>query len=102
MLKFQTSIYIILNILSSVLPEKTARQMYAKNREKIIQHVRNNRGYFKINFYKNGEIKIIDANSEIQDEKVEFSFKLKHHPSMMHQILDAEFNRALDDYIFRL
>ena len=82
-----------------MLPEKTAREMYAKNREKIIQHVRNNRGQFIVNFYKNGEVKIISANSETQDDKAEFSFKLKHHPSMMHQLLDAEFNKALHDYL---
>jgi hypothetical protein len=82
-----------------VLPEKTAREMYAKNREKIIQHVRNNRGQFIVNFYKNSEVRIISANSEIQDDKAEFSFKLKHHPSMMHQLLDAEFNKALLDYL---
>jgi hypothetical protein len=82
-----------------MLPEKTAREMYAKNREKIIQHVRNNRGQFTVNFYKNGEVKIISADSETQDDKVEFRFKLKHHPSMMHQLLDAEFNKALHDYL---
>jgi macrodomain Ter protein organizer (MatP/YcbG family) len=82
-----------------MLMEKTAREMYAKNREKIIQHVRNNRGHFIVNFYKNGEVKIINADSETQDDKVEFSFKLKHHPSMMHQLLDAEFNKALQNYL---
>ncbi len=82
-----------------MLTEKTAREMYAKNREKIIQHIRNNRGYFIVNFYKNGEVRIISAGSEIQDNKAEFSFKLKHHPSMMHQLLDAEFNKALHDYL---
>ena len=31
-----------------------ARQMYAKNREKIIQHARNaRRGYFIVNLYNN-------------------------------------------------
>ena len=82
-----------------MIPEKIARQMYAKNREKIIQHIRNNRGYFIVNFYQNGEVKILDADSEIHDGKVEFSFRLKHHPSMMHQFLDMEFNKALLDYL---
>ena len=52
-----------------------------------------------MNFYKNGEVKIIDTNSEIKDDKAEFSFKFKHHPSMMHQLLDAEFHIALADYL---
>jgi hypothetical protein len=82
-----------------MLPEKMAREMYAKNREKIIQHVRNDHGNVVVNFYKNGEVKIMSANSEIQDDKAEFSFKLHHNALMKHQILDAEFNKALIRYL---
>jgi hypothetical protein len=38
----------------TMIQEKMARQMYAKNREKIIQHARNaRRGYFIVNLYNN-------------------------------------------------
>ena len=82
-----------------MLSEKTAREMYSKNREKIIQHVRNNHGNFVVKFCKSGEVKIINTNSEIQDNKAEFSFKLHHNALIKHLILDAEFNKALLNYL---
>jgi hypothetical protein len=74
-----------------MLQEKMARQMYAKNREKIIQHARNaRRGYFIVNFYNNCDVKI----SSEKDDKSEFSFLI---PSAL-EFLDVEFNKALTDY----
>jgi hypothetical protein len=75
-----------------MLPEKMARQMYAKNREKIIQHARNaRRGYFIVNFYNNYDVKI----SSEKDDKSEFSFII---PSAL-ELLDGNFNKALADYL---
>jgi hypothetical protein len=75
-----------------MLPEKMARQMYAKNREKIIQHARNaRRGYFIVNFYNNYDVKI----SSEKDDKSEFSFII---PGAL-EFLDANFNKALADYL---
>jgi len=75
-----------------MLPEKMARQMYAKNREKIIQHARNaRRGYFIVNFYNNYDVKI----SSEKDDKSEFSFII---PSAL-EFLDTNFNKALADYL---
>jgi len=74
-----------------MLQEKTARLMYAKNREKIIQHARNaRRGYFIVNFYNNNDVKI----SAEKDDKAEFSFLI---PSAL-ETLDMEFNKALTEY----
>ena len=78
-------------IIDYMLQEKTARMMYAKNREKIIQHARNaRRGYFIVNFYNNNDVKI----SSEKDEKAEFSFPI---PSALESV-DSEFNKALTDY----
>jgi hypothetical protein len=78
-------------IIDYMLQEKTARMMYAKNREKIIQHARNaRRGYFIVNFYNNNDVKI----SSEKDEKAEFSFPI---PSAL-EYIDSEFNKALTDY----
>jgi hypothetical protein len=78
-------------ISDTMIPEKTARLMYAKNREKIIQHARNaRRGYFIVNFYNNNDVKI----SSEKDDKAEFSFTI---PSAL-ETLDAEFNKALTEY----
>jgi hypothetical protein len=75
-----------------MLPEKMARQMYAKNREKIIQHARNaRRGYFIVNFYNNFDVKI----SFEKDDKSEFNFLI---PSAL-EFIDVEFNKALTDYL---
>jgi hypothetical protein len=74
-----------------MLQEKTARMMYAKSREKIIQHARNaRRGYFIVNFYNNYDVKI----SSEKDDKAEFGFLIP--PAL--ETLDAEFNKALNDY----
>ena len=60
-----------------MIQEKTARMIYAKNREKIIQHARNaQRGNFIVNFYNNNDVKI----SSEKDVKAEFSFII---PSVM-------------------
>jgi hypothetical protein len=75
-----------------MLTEKMARQMYAKNREKIIQHARNaRRGYFIVNFYNNYDVKI----SSEKDNKSEFSFFI---PSAL-ELLDVNFKKALTDYL---
>jgi hypothetical protein len=75
-----------------MLNEKTARLMYAKNRERIIQHARNaRRGYFIVNFYKNGDVKI----SSDKDVKAEFRFVI---PSAL-EFLDSEFSKSLNDYL---
>ena len=74
-----------------MLQEKTARMMYAKSREKIIQHARNaRRGHFIVNFYNNYDVKI----SSEKDDKAEFGFIIP--PAL--ETLDAEFNKALTDY----
>jgi hypothetical protein len=74
-----------------MLQEKTARMMYAKSREKIIQHARNaRRGHFIVNFYDNYDVKI----SSEKDDKAEFGFPI---PAAL-ETLDAEFNKALADY----
>jgi hypothetical protein len=75
----------------TMIQEKMARQMYAKNREKIIQHARNaRRGLFIVNFYNNNDVKI----SSEKDDKAEFSFLI---PSAL-ETLDMEFNKALTEY----
>jgi hypothetical protein len=74
-----------------MIQEKTARMIYAKNREKIIQHARNaRRGHFIVNFYNNNDVKI----SSEKDDKAEFSFTI---PSQL-ETLDMEFNKALTEY----
>jgi len=75
-----------------MISEKTARMMYLKNREKIIQH---KRGSFIANFYNNCDVKII--NSELQDDKAEFGFKLPH--TLTHETLNAMFAEALTNYL---
>jgi len=70
--------------------EKMARMMYAKNREKIVQH---KRGFIVVNFYKNCDVKI----KENTDEVAEFYFRVPRES--MHETLDAEFNKALSDYL---
>lgn len=65
--------------------------IYAKNREKIIQHARNaRRGHFIVNFYNNNDVKI----SSEKDDNAEFSFTI---PSEL-ETLDMEFNKALTEY----
>jgi hypothetical protein len=80
-----------------MLSEKIIRQIYAKNREKIVQHVRNSKihGFFIVNFYKNGDVKISADN----DDKAEFCFKINNNEFVVHRYVDAEFNRALVDYL---
>ena len=74
-----------------MIQEKTARMIYAKNREKIIQHARNaRRGHFIVNFYNNNDVKI----SSERDDKAEFSFTI---PSAL-ETIDMEFNKALTEY----
>jgi len=74
-----------------MIQEKTARMMYTKNREKIIQHALNaRRGHFIVNFYNNNDVKI----SSDKDDKAEFSFTI---PSAL-ETLDMEFNKALTEY----
>jgi hypothetical protein len=75
-----------------MIPEKTARLMYAKNKERIIRTARDaRRGYFIVNFYKNNDVKII----ENQDDKAEFSFII---PSAL-EFLDFEFSKSLSYYL---
>jgi hypothetical protein len=74
-----------------MIQEKTARVLYAKHREKIIQHARNaQRGNFIVNFYNNNDVKI----SFEKDDKAEFSFTI---PSEL-ETLDVKFNKALTEY----
>jgi hypothetical protein len=74
-----------------MIQEKTARMMYAKHREQIIQHARNaRRGLFIVKFYNNNDVKI----SSEKDDKAEFSFLI---PSAL-ETLDMEFNKALTEY----
>ncbi len=75
-----------------MLSEKIARLMYAKNREKIIQHAKNARhGYFIVNFCNNGNVKI----SSEKDDNAEFSFLI----SRALEFLDVEFNKSLTGYL---
>ena len=80
-----------------MLSEKIIRQMYAKNREKIVQRVRNSKfyGFFIVTFYKNGDANI----SADKDDKAEFCFKIHNNEFIVHRYVDAEFNRALVDYL---
>jgi hypothetical protein len=80
-----------------MLSEKIIRQVYAKNREKIVQYVRNSKihGFFIVNFYKNGDVKIGIDN----DDKAEFCFKIHNNELVVHRYVDTEFNRALVDYL---
>jgi hypothetical protein len=79
-----------------MLQEKTARLMYAKNREKILQQVRDsNSRFFIVNFYKNGDVKI--TNSKNQDASAEFGFNVPH--LLMRETLDIEFNKSLTNYL---
>jgi hypothetical protein len=79
-----------------MLQEKTARLMYAKNREKIIQQVRYSKSrLFIVNFYENGNVKI--TNSKNQDASAEFGFNVPY--LLMRETLDIEFNKALTNYL---
>jgi|WetSurMetagenome_2_1015567.scaffolds.fasta_scaffold526498_1 hypothetical protein len=71
-----------------MLPEKTARMMYDKNREKIMQH---KRGLSIVNFYTNKDVKI---NDHI-DKKAEFHFYIPYAL----EILDSKFTEALTEYL---
>jgi hypothetical protein len=73
-----------------MINEKTARLMYAKNREMIAHH---KRGSFIVNFYKNYDVRI----SADKDNKAEFGFILPRVPNS--EFLDVEFNTALNNYI---
>jgi hypothetical protein len=75
-----------------MIQEKTARMMYAKSKEKIIQRARNaKRGYFIVNFYNNCDVKI----SSEKDDKAEFYFLIP--PAL--EFLDSEFSKSLNDYL---
>ena len=79
-----------------MLQEKTARLMYAKNREKIIQQVRDSKSrFFIVNFYKNGDVKI--TNSKNQGASAEFGFNVPH--LLMRETLDIEFSESLTNYL---
>lgn len=75
-----------------MIPEKTARMMYAKSKEKIIQRARTaRRGYFIVNFYANNDVKITSE----RDDKAEFSFPIP--PAL--EFLDSVFSKSLNDYL---
>jgi hypothetical protein len=71
-----------------MLSEKLARQMYAKNRQRIAHH---KRGCLVVNFYNNCDVLM----KENQDDKAEFTFNV---PRVL-DTLDAEFNTALNNYL---
>jgi hypothetical protein len=71
-----------------MLQEKTARMMYAKNRQRIVHH---KRGFFVVNFYNNCDVLM----KENQDEKAEFTFNV---PRVL-DTLDAEFTKTLTNYL---
>jgi len=73
-----------------MLPEKTARMMYVKNREKIIRH---KRGSFIANFYTNFDVLIKDYT----DSKAEFVFNIPR--VLAPETLDVAFSEALAGYL---
>ena len=73
----------------TMIQEKMARMMYAKNRVKIVQH---KRGFIVVNLYNICDVKI----NEYKDAKAEFYFNIPR--VFAPETLDAEFNKALTDY----
>ena len=71
-----------------MLQEKTARKMYVKNREKMIQH---DRRFYIVNFYNNQDVKINDQ----VDKRAEFYFYIPYAL----EILDSKFTEALTNYL---
>lgn len=77
----------------TMLSEKRIREMYVKNRERIIEQVRGKHGFFVVNFYANSDVRIIGD----QDTRAEFYFDVPH--LLMRETLDVEFNKSLNDYL---
>jgi hypothetical protein len=71
-----------------MLQEKTARMMYAKNRQSILRH---KRGFLVVNFYNNCDVLM----KENKDDKAEFTFNV---PRVL-DTLDAEFSKSLTNYL---
>jgi hypothetical protein len=80
-----------------MLSERRIRQMYAKNREKIVHYIKNskNGGCFTVNFYENGNVKI----STEKDDEAELFFIIQKNGFIVHSYVDMEFSRTLVDYL---
>jgi hypothetical protein len=76
-----------------MLPEKRLRELYLKNRERIIEQVRGKQGFFVVNFYANSNVRILGD----QDTRAELYFDVPH--LLMRETLDVEFNKSLNDYL---
>ena len=76
-----------------MLPEKRIREMYSKNRERIIQHIQTEHGFFVVDFYNNSDVRINDY----RDAKAEFYMNIPR--SISPEILDAVFAESLDSYL---
>lgn len=86
-----------------MITEKTAREMYAKNREKIMQKARSsNSGFFGVGFYNNFSVLLSEKSTKpgIQwDNKPEFHFQVPCKRLLNYRYLDELFTEALDNYL---
>jgi hypothetical protein len=87
-----------------MIMEKTAREMYTKNREKIMQKARSsNSGFFGVGFYNNGSVLLSEKSAKpgIQwDNNPEFHFQVPCNRLLNYRYLDELFTEALDNYLF--
>jgi hypothetical protein len=86
-----------------MIMEKTAREMYAKNREKIMQKARgSNSGFFGVGFYNNFSVLFSEKSTKpgIQwDNNPEFHFQVPFKRLLNYRYLDELFTEALDNYL---
>lgn len=86
-----------------MITEKTAREMYAKNREKIMQKARSsNSGFFGVGFYNNFSVLLSEKSTRpgIQwDNNPEFHFQVPCKRLLNYRYLDELFTEALDNYL---
>ncbi len=86
-----------------MIMEKTAREMYAKNREKIMQKARNsNRGFFGVGFYNNGSVSLSTTSTKPEiyfNDNPEFYIQVPCSRLLNYRYLDELFTEALNNYL---
>ena len=86
-----------------MIMEKTAREMYAKNREKIMQKARNsNRGFFGVGFYNNGSVSLSTTSTKPEiyfNDNPEFHIQVPCNRLLNYRYLDELFTEALNNYL---
>ena len=86
-----------------MLIEKTAREMYAKNRETIMRKARSSkRGFFGVGFYNNVSVSLSTTSikSGIHwDNNPEFHIQVPCNRLLNYRYLDELFTEALNNYL---